>query len=211
MFTTLFVMAGCSHITDSENHPPRIIGFWSDPDVIERGGIATWTCDAEDDDGDELEYTWKASFGSLSGSGKSVIWTVPDSSGIYTVTCEVEDGNGGYNTITANVYVDPFEIFGTWDVSDIEGSPISVDSSNSVWVFGTQMDYEWFLLLPNIDMQGEGHYHFAEDSSLELLEGTPVNVFGGYPPIKLIISNDNNTFSLLDLDGYRWTYNRRIE
>ena len=201
------VLVGCE-----ENQPPIIIGLHADPAIIEKSGNSTLSCIATDADGDKLEYTWKLSSGSIAGDGSIVIWTAPDSKGVYIITCIVEDGNGGQDIGNIIVTVDPFDILGTWDVSEIEGFPISVDSSNSVWIFDTQGDYEWFLLLINLDLQGKGHYSFDGDSSIMILDGPATDVFGANSPlIKLTISNDNNTFSLLDSDGDRWTYNRRVE
>ena len=202
---TLFLM-GCV------SYRPEIVDIGADPPIIEKGGSSTLTCLAEDADGDNLDYTWQSSYGSISGNGSTVIWTAPDSSGKYTITCIVEDGNGGRTEDYVIVSVDPFDIIGTWDVVDIEGSPISVDSSNNVWTFKTESDYEWSLLWEDFDLQGEGHYSFDGDSAIAILDGPATEIYGDHTLYnQLRISNNENTFSLLDSDGNRWTYNRRVE
>ena len=51
-----------------------------------------WTTDTgEGDEADELTYKWSASGGFIRGSGPSVMYIPPDETGIYTITCEVND------------------------------------------------------------------------------------------------------------------------
>ncbi len=52
-------------------------------------------CEATDPDGDNLDYLWEATSGSMIGSGDRVLWQAPDSTGIYVINCTVMDGHGG--------------------------------------------------------------------------------------------------------------------
>jgi len=211
-YVNLVVLLTLAFIGCEGNDRPIIIGLHSVPAIIERGGNSTLTCLADDSDGDNLDYIWQSSYGSIAGEESVVIWTAPDSSGVFIITCKVEDGNGGQDIGDIIVTVDPFDIIGTWDVANIEGSATTVDSSTSIWIFKSQGDYDWFLLWADFDLQGEGHYSFDGDSSLMILDGPATDIFGANSPlIKITISNDNNTFSLPDSDGDRWTYSRRVE
>ena len=104
--------------------------------------------------------------------------------------------------------IQPIDIVGIWDVTEIEGSGRSVDSSNSIWAFEADGTYEWFLLFKLFDLQGQGTYSL--DGNALMIEGFVTNVFGK-APLNLTFSNNNNTFRLSDTDGVRWTYNRRVE
>lgn len=56
----------------------------------------TLTAQGRDVDGDPLTYAWTASGGTLSATnGPSVLWRVPASAGVATVTCLANDGRGG--------------------------------------------------------------------------------------------------------------------
>ena len=52
----------------------------------------------------------------------------------------------------------PHVIIGTWDLTELEGSGISVNSSNSIWAFEADGTYEWFLLIESFDLEGQGTY-----------------------------------------------------
>jgi hypothetical protein len=48
---------------------------------------------AEDEDGDRLEYSYASTGGTITGSGKSVQWRAPESTGEYRITAWVSDGS----------------------------------------------------------------------------------------------------------------------
>ena len=98
---------------------------------------------------------------------------------------------------------DTFDIVGVWEVTEIEGAP-TVDGSNSTWTFNSDGTYTWFLMLLNFDFNSEGNYNL--DGTTLTCDGFIVVVMGT-TEINITISN-NNTFSVLDGDGDRWTYNR---
>ena len=63
--------------------------------------IATVTATAT---GTNLTYHWTASYGTFIGSGYKVQWTVCHAD-IFTITCEVSDGNGNKESRTVSIAV----------------------------------------------------------------------------------------------------------
>ena len=99
----IVLMGGCA----LANHPPTITSLKAELETVSPSGLCHIECIASDRDGDELSYGWSASDGNLDGDGAAVNWSAPDSEGIYNITVEVTDGNGGEVTdsITINVRV----------------------------------------------------------------------------------------------------------
>ena len=109
--------------------------------------------------------------------------------------------------IVDTLFADIF-IVGKWDIAEIEGSGISVDSSNSMWAFEADGTYEWYLLEGPFDLQSQGTYSL--DGNTLMVDGIVTKVFGK-DRFNLTFSNFYSTFSLQVDDGNRWTYNRRVE
>ena len=78
------------------NTEPVIISLTADNTTMSPGGTVSLTCTAEDDDGDILTYSWECTDGSFTPNGSTAIWTAPDSSGTYSISCAVTDGNDGH-------------------------------------------------------------------------------------------------------------------
>lgn len=87
------------------NNPPEISSLTANPSSVEIGGTSTLICVASDPDGDNLTYIWETSGGSISGTGSSVTWTAPNAEGSYSVSCTVDDGNGGQDFESVNIEV----------------------------------------------------------------------------------------------------------
>jgi hypothetical protein len=96
-------------VTSRPNQPPTITAFNvtppNKPEVTfsppgEQISVTRYTtsdiqCIAEDPDGDELNYVWSATDGTVKGEGAIVEWIAPSAGGDYTVTVIVSDGRGG--------------------------------------------------------------------------------------------------------------------
>ncbi len=82
-------------VSGTSNNPPQISSLISSADSVYLGEFATLSCSASDLDGDALTYNWTATAGTFTGSGNSVDWNAPDTTGNCTVTCTVTDGQGG--------------------------------------------------------------------------------------------------------------------
>lgn len=87
------------------NHSPLIKSI-SGPDAARVGDTVTLICDASDQDGDQLDYNWTCTSGTLlSSTGKKVNWLAPDASGTATVTVNVRDGRGGVDTRSKTISI----------------------------------------------------------------------------------------------------------
>jgi hypothetical protein len=73
------------------NHAPGI-SYIDAPAEAAPSATETVKCIAEDQDGDQLMYTWKVSGGQFSGSGSEIQWTAPAAAGNYSIECSVTDG-----------------------------------------------------------------------------------------------------------------------
>jgi hypothetical protein len=86
---------------DKPNYPPVISGLTIDgaPPMNENTArqwvTKTIHCNAEDPDGDQLSYLWRATGGKITGEGSTVGWTSPGVNGEYTLTVVVSDGRDG--------------------------------------------------------------------------------------------------------------------
>lgn len=63
---------------------------------------------AADPDGDPLTYSWAASGGTVkpvAEDGSESLWTAPDLTGSYQITCTVEDGKGGKDSSAVEIVV----------------------------------------------------------------------------------------------------------
>jgi hypothetical protein len=108
------------------NRAPEITSLTAAPDKIEPLESSTLSCSANDPDGDVLVYEWTAEFGSLSGSGASVVWTAPDYFDTCLVTVIVYDGHGESDTAEVSIEVPE----GTLLVQTTEGlAAVSMDGS----------------------------------------------------------------------------------
>jgi hypothetical protein len=87
-------------VIDKPNQLPTITSLTIDGSPPgEENRIRQWTtkaiqCTAQDPDGDNLSYLWRATGGKITGEGNKVSWTSPGVNGNYTVTVVVTDDRG---------------------------------------------------------------------------------------------------------------------
>ncbi len=81
-------------IVSLEAEPPG----WTAP-----SGSLWVACNASGSGGGELSYQWSASGGNTSGSGVQVIWIAPEEVGMYDITVNVTDGQGGQDTASISL------------------------------------------------------------------------------------------------------------
>ncbi|MCG2826214.1 MAG: right-handed parallel beta-helix repeat-containing protein [Thermoplasmatales archaeon] len=93
-----------------ENHAPVVNSITANPTSVSTGGTVTITVDASDEDvGDILTYHYECTGGTISGSGSSVTWTAPDTTGDYTVTVYVNDGKIDSDSKSVTITVEKTE------------------------------------------------------------------------------------------------------
>lgn len=102
----VFVLMGCGEDLSTttalptsdppalENRVPVINSLIASSPVVGVGGESEVFCDARDEDGDELRYTWGLSQGILTGSGSNRTYQAPTRAGVYFVTCQASDRKG---------------------------------------------------------------------------------------------------------------------
>lgn len=94
-------------ITAEVNRAPIINSLTTDADWALPSGSLVVTCDAFDSDGDELNYTWTATGGDITGTSAVVTWTAPQAIGTYSITVVVRDGHGGGDSREVLLSVSP--------------------------------------------------------------------------------------------------------
>ena len=81
--------------TPAPNRVPVILSLTPATDRISPFDLCLVECEAVDEDGDTLTYTWSSAQGDVYGEGASIEWGAPDSEGLYRVSVTVDDGRGG--------------------------------------------------------------------------------------------------------------------
>ena len=94
-----------------KNHSPEIISITMDPRRIYTSDTVKITCEAEDRDGDPLEYNWTyhPAFFYIGGAGSAILNLIaPADTGTYEeFIIEVRDNRGGGVVDTFDVVVNP--------------------------------------------------------------------------------------------------------
>jgi hypothetical protein len=90
-------------ITESvkQHSMPYINSIKAAPGKLNLGASADITCSAVDTGGSAIEYSWKSSAGTISGSGSKITWKAPGVKGNYYVLCTVKNAFG--ETVTDSV------------------------------------------------------------------------------------------------------------
>jgi hypothetical protein len=68
------------------------------PETVAPGGTSTISAVVENPASANVTYTWTCKYGTISGSGSSVIWTAPQTVGVYGIYLSVSDGTTVINT-----------------------------------------------------------------------------------------------------------------
>ena len=100
---SIFWFSGCR----STNSEPVISGLYAESNSLSWGESTDVVAVVSDPDGDELNYQWLVSRGTISGEGSRVTWTAPNVSGAYTVSVAVTDNRGGESSMTLTLSVMP--------------------------------------------------------------------------------------------------------
>ena len=134
-------------VDNTANHSPIITYLKAGLQVIPPLGSCQIKCVVSDLDGDSLNFLWSASGGDIFGEGSTVTWTAPNTSGNYTITVKVTDGNDGQDMSSIAVKVNRSPIItsltatacGNWTIPSgncsIECAAEDPD--------GDRLSYEW--------------------------------------------------------------------
>ena len=105
LFIILIFSISCSEDkkspVGSENNAPVIQNISANPTSILINETTTLTCDAIDEDNDNLTYTWSSAKGTFPNgtSSSSVIWKAPATTGSQPVEVTVSDGDDSDNGV----------------------------------------------------------------------------------------------------------------
>jgi len=80
--------------TPIPNRVPQILGVTAASDRIAPFDLCVVECEAIDEDGDTLTYTWSSLQGDVYGEGAIIEWGSPSSEGLYRLGVVVEDEHG---------------------------------------------------------------------------------------------------------------------
>ncbi len=138
------VFMSCS---EPVNETPVISSIIAESDTIQVEQSIVITCTASDPDGDAKTYLWSVVNGSISGTGPSVTYTAPEVGGTFTVTCTVNDGNGGETSASIDIYV----FFNNRpQINQLETGDFTIDPNSSTTVIcnasdaeGNNLSYDW--------------------------------------------------------------------
>ncbi len=87
------------------NHPPEIVDLSIVPASPHVGQAARVTCDAIDEDGDDLTYVFRSTGSAITSVSQNVAIFVAPFRGDYILTCTVMDGRGGEDEARITVAV----------------------------------------------------------------------------------------------------------
>src|SRR5665648_105801 len=90
---------------EDNNPPPVISSLDANQDSIEINHDVDITCNASDQDGDTLTFSWTANGVSVGANDSYLTWRAPDTAGTYTITCTVSDGKGGEDSESVSITV----------------------------------------------------------------------------------------------------------
>jgi len=204
-----------SNPTEPTNQPPTITGLTATPDSLNPGESTMVSCLSNDPDNDVLDLSWSASAGTIIGTEATIEWIAPNFTGNQTITCSIDDNNGGNDnsSITINVFnsqpvisslqssIDTVKIGNTVQVNCIANDPDGdnltyIWSSNDGTITGSGQSINWIAPLSigsfSISCKIEDGNGGADSSEIsievELLPISTQNLVGYWP----IIGNSND-------------------
>lgn len=155
-------------VVESIPVPPAIGGFTMDKSWYYTGAVASIICNASNADGGPLLYSWTSTVGSLVTQNDSLIhWNLPQTEGLFEISCEVTTPEGLKITSSASVLVkkmsevvtDPFAYYpldgnvldfsGNGYDATLEGAQSTMDSRgepNKAYKFSSGSD---IIFVPN--------------------------------------------------------------
>ena len=195
-----FIFWSCSNdhsSTAPSNSVPVINSLTVSDTSVVQGGTVTLTCNATDEDGDSLTYSWTATRGVLSSTtGISTIWTAPDTVGTYTITVMVSDGedsvlNSKIITVTETPNTPPV-------ISSLTASDTTVELDSTVMLICNAEDSDGDSLVYLWTSTGGSLSSTTGTSTL----WTAPNTGGSYTVIVTVSDGEDNDVDSLDIIVY---------
>ena len=162
------MVAGCGTVDGADgqsinapsgsNSAPVILGVTVAPERVRPGDRCQLVCQATDEDGDTLIYTWTVGQATISGKGAAVEWTAPSTEGLFRVSVTVDDGRGGTDEHAVSLTVKSnsapeFKSIPSFPQAVRPGASVVV-SCPAVDADGDDITYEWQAAFGEI--RGEG-------------------------------------------------------
>jgi hypothetical protein len=130
-------IAGCNKV--EENNPPVITSVSLNPEIVNPDSLTIVKVKATDNDGDLIVYSYFPSGGFIIGTGASVRWLAPDSTGIYSLVIKASDDKGGV-TVDSSASLEVREVvtptrlhgtatFSTGTIGDLSNSRVALYAS----------------------------------------------------------------------------------
>ena len=153
---TILFISGCA----PPNQPPVITSLKAERELVLTLESCQVECVASDPEGGELNYTWNASGGSISGEGATTTWIAPDEVGEYVVSVNVTDGDG--NSATQSVTITVVRENHPPEIADLSASEEWVVPSGDCTISceasdpdNDSLSYEWLASEGNITGEGD--------------------------------------------------------
>ena len=137
---------GC--IAVAAPNPPAITSLEARQELVAPLDSCLIECTAEDEDGDDLTYTWSADSGTINGHAGTVAWTAPDTEGLFKVTVEVSDGTDlppVSATVTIRVKDNHYPVINSVSAAKAwvkPGTPCDI-SCDAEDIDGDSLSYSW--------------------------------------------------------------------
>ena len=137
LFAVIMLGSGCAAPqtppppapTPKPNLTPVISSITANPAEVIYGESSTLTCIATDPDYDPMQYSWSASAGTITETGREVTWIAPNRDGDFNITVTISDSRGGQTT--GNVMVTAVAPTKTVTINPVASETGTVDQTNA--------------------------------------------------------------------------------
>lgn len=136
LLTSGFLLTSCK-----KNAAPVVASVVVNPTAVDPGQTASVVVTATDANSDPLTYAYTVNGGAVNGTGPMVQWVAPSTSGAYSLTVTVSDGQAtamGNAALTVNTVVNFTGISGTASflagtAGDLNNAKVSLYTSLDNW------------------------------------------------------------------------------
>ncbi len=176
------------------NQQPVINSISAFPTTVEPQGTSTINVDANDPEGDALDYIYEVASGTISGSGSIVTWTAPSEDGSYKIFVKVNDGelDSEMKSVTITVKK-PMPSTDYIVINEFELNPKSSDEGNE-WV-ELYNPLEGDIIIDNWKLKNNGGDFYSLSGSISAGEHKIITFTTQW------LSNSNERVILLDANS----------